>query len=271
MGKDMRYQGKHALITGGGQGLGSAIAMALAKEGANITIAGRDLAKLEIAAKQIGNALPLQCDVTDPKQIEELFSKAQKHFGDVDIMVANAGAAKSAPFLKTDFALWRNMLAVNLDGAFLSAKAALTQMTKKGTDNKGTGKKSTDKKSTGRVIFIASLAGLKGYAYVAPYSAAKHGVIGLTKSLALEFAKTNITINAICPGYSETPMLEASINNIMQKTGKSEKETRELLSKDNPQGRFIQPEEVAATIMWLCSDEAASINGQAISISGGEI
>ncbi|MAO92164.1 MAG: 3-hydroxyacyl-CoA dehydrogenase [Rhodospirillaceae bacterium] len=247
--------GQHALITGGGTGVGAAIARCLSEAGAAITIAGRRLAPLQDLAKQLPKAQAIQCDVTDEESVAALFAAAAETFGPVTIAVANAGAAKSAPIGKTDMALWESSLAVNLTGAFLTAREALASMRQS---------------KQGRIIFVASTAGLKGYAYVSPYCAAKHGVIGLTKALALEVAKEGITVNAICPGFTETPLLQDSITNIMEKTGRDEEAARASLLKTNPQGRFIQPEEIAETALWLCSSQASSITGQAISVSGGE-
>lgn len=247
--------GQHALITGGGTGVGAAIARCLSEAGASVTIAGRRLEPLQALADQYPRMQALTCDVTDEASVEALFASAPETFGPVTIAIANAGAAQSAPIGKTDLALWQSSLAVNLTGAFLTARTALPPMRKA---------------KEGRIIFIASTAGLKGYAYVAPYCAAKHGVIGLTKAMALEVARDGITVNAICPGFTETPLLRDSITNIMEKTGRDEASARASLVASNPQGRFIQPEEIAATTLWLCAKSSGSITGQAISVSGGE-
>ncbi len=247
---------KHALVTGGGTGVGAAIALALAGVGANVTIAGRRKGPLQEIAAQAKNISAVIADVTDEASVAAMFAGARKTHGPVNIVIANAGAAESAPFARVDLNHWQRMMDVNLTGVFLTCRAALEDM------------RST---SGGRIITMASTAGLKGYAYAAPYCAAKHGVIGLTRALATETATQNITVNAICPGFTETPLLADSIANIMEKTGRSEEETRAALAGANPQGRIIAPEEVAATVLWLCAAESKSITGQAISISGGEI
>ena len=195
-------------------------------------------------------------DVTDPAQVALAVQQAQDRFGPIHILVNNAGQAASAPFLKTDLALWQQMLSVNLTGTFVCTQAVLPQMLEAGW---------------GRVVNVASTAGLTGYAYVAAYSAAKHGVIGMTKSLALEVAKKGITVNAVCPGYTETDILRESIANVVAKTGRSEAEARAEFAKGNPQGRIVQPHEVADAVRWLCGDAASSITGQSIAVSGGEV
>ena len=248
--------GKHALVTGGGTGSGAQIALLMARNGAQVTIAGRRLEPLIKTAAGQERIYPEQCNVTDEKSVQELFQTSEKARGSFDIVIANAGMARSAPLHKTDFELWQSTLSVNLTGSFLVARAGLQAMLKIGW---------------GRIIFVASTAGLKGYPYVTAYCAAKHGIVGLTRSLALETAKKGITVNAICPGFMETPMLNESIKTITDKTGLSESEARASLVSGNPQGRFIQPDEVASMIMYLCSEHASSINGQALSLSGGEV
>ncbi len=245
------FVGKTVLITGGGGGVGASMARAFLVAGAKVWISGRSQERLNNITgvhKQISSVV---ADVTDEKSIETMFATA----GPCDFVIANAGASESAPFVKTDMQAWHRMIAVNLTGAFLTLREGLRQMPK----------------GDGRLIAIASIAGLKGYPYVAPYAAAKHGVVGLVKSLALETAKTNVTVNAICPGFLETEMTDRSVATIMEKTGKSEEDTRSALASNNPQGRLIQPDEVAETAMWLCGASARSVNGQAISISGGEV
>ena len=247
--------GKHALVTGGGTGIGAAIALALAQAGAMVTICGRRLAQLQASAAHHDNIHAQAADVTDADSLRQLYRDAQEVRGDFGIVVANAGAAESAPAEKVSRALWDKMIAVNLTGAFLSVQPALTAMRER---------------QWGRIVFIASTAGLKGYAYVAPYVAAKHGVIGLTRALAVETARSGITINAVCPGYAQTPMLEHAVERIVAATKRSEQETRSALAASNPQARFIKPEEVAAAVIWLCAGDSAAVTGQAISVSGGE-
>lgn len=251
-----RLSGKHALVTGGGTGVGAAIARGLAAEGARVTLAGRRREPLEETAAGIPDAAVVQADVTSEAAVVELFEAARAVYGPVEILVANAGAAESAPAKNTSLAQWDRMLSVNLTGAFLCARESLTDMLKA---------------DSGRIIFVSSTAGLKGYPYVAAYCAAKHGVIGLARAMASELAKTDITVNAVCPGFTETPLLADSIAKIVEKTGRDETAARESLVAVNPQGRFVQPEEVAETVLWLCGSGSSSVTGQAISISGGEV
>jgi NAD(P)-dependent dehydrogenase (short-subunit alcohol dehydrogenase family) len=246
---------RHALVTGGGSGVGRAVALALAREGIDVTICGRREAQLKAMASESSRVLPFVADVTDEASMAALYEKAEAAHGPFDIVVANAGMAGSAPAAKTTLADWQRTLDVNLTGAFLTVKPALAGMTQR---------------KRGRIVFIASTASLKGYAYVAPYVAAKHGVVGLMRALAVEMAKSGVTVNAICPGFVETDMLEEAVKRVVEKSGRSTEETRKLFMSDNPQGRFIQPEEVAATVLWLVSEAAQSITGQAISVSGGE-
>ncbi|SFN75686.1 NADP-dependent 3-hydroxy acid dehydrogenase YdfG [Mesorhizobium sp. NFR06] len=247
--------GTHALVTGGGSGVGKAVALALAAAGVAVTICGRREAALAELAKANDGIFGLAADVTNEADMASLYQKAEAARGAFDIVVANAGMAGSAPAHKTSLADWQRTLDVNLTGAFLTVRPALAGMLAR---------------KQGRIIFVASTAGVKGYAYVAPYVAAKHGVVGLMRGLAAETAKSGVTINAVCPGFVETEMLEESIQRIVEKTGRSADEARASLASTNPQGRFIQPEEVASAVLWLCSDAARSITGQAISVSGGE-
>jgi 3-hydroxybutyrate dehydrogenase len=251
--------GKHALVTGGATGIGLAITQALLAQGVKVTITGRTEANLHAAVLQLNEAGMIQAivmDVSDSASVMAGFAQAVQQFGTVDILINNAGQASSAPFLKTTEAQWQQMLAVNLTGTFLCTQQALPAMLAQ---------------SWGRIVNVASTAGLKGYPYVAAYAAAKHGVIGLTKSLALEVAQKGVTVNAVCPGYTETAIVRDAIANIMTKTGRSEDQTRAELAAGNPQQRLIQPEEVADTVIWLCSPASASQNGQSIAVAGGEV
>ena len=246
----MSVSGKHALVTGGGSGIGATIALALAGAGATVTICGRRKEPLEKTATANAKISAIVADVTDQESIAQLYDH-----GPFDIVVANAGGAQSAPAEKISAELWTNTLNVNLTGAFFSVQPALAGMRAK---------------KWGRIVFIASTAGIRAAPYIAPYVAAKHGVIGLMRTLALETAKDGITVNAVCPSYTETPMLEQAVARIVATTKRSEAEARAALAAKNPQGRFITPQEVAETVLWLCTEGAASITGQAISLSGGE-
>jgi NAD(P)-dependent dehydrogenase (short-subunit alcohol dehydrogenase family) len=247
--------GRHALVTGGGSGVGRAIALALAQAGVTVPICGRRKAALDAVAGENARIAAIAADVTDEAAMAALYREAETARGPIDIVIANAGMAGSAPASRITLTDWQRTLDVNLTGAFLTVKPALAGMAER---------------KAGRIVFVASVAGLKGYAYVAPYVAAKHGVIGLMRALAAENARTGVTVNAVCPGFVETDMLEESVSRIVEKTGRSVSETRAALVSTNPQGRFIQPDEVASAVLWLCSQSAASITGQAISVSGGE-
>lgn len=248
--------GAHALITGGGTGIGAAIAVRLGGAGARITVVGRRPEPLQKVADGLKTAQAVSFDVTDEAEVEEGLASATGRFGPVDILVNNAGAAESSPFDRTTLDTWRAMLEVNLTGAFLLSRAVLPAMVERGW---------------GRIVSIASTAGLKGYAYVAAYCAAKHGVVGMTRSLALEVARKGVTVNAVCPGYTETELLAKSLVGITAKTGASEDEARAQLRENNPQGRFVSPEEVAEAATWLVGPNTDAINGQAIAVAGGEV
>jgi 3-hydroxybutyrate dehydrogenase len=248
---------RHALITGGGTGIGAAIAVALSAAGAAVSLVGRRSAPLEDVAANLERACAIVADVTREADATAMVQAAREAHGPIDILVANAGAAESAPIGKLDLAHWQRMLDVNLTGAFLSAKSALTDLTRNGA-------------GSSRIVLVASTAGLKGYPYVAAYCAAKHGVVGLARALAAELATTQVTVNAVCPGFTETPMLEASLATIVAKTGRSRGEAQAELRRLNPQGRLVRAEEVASTVLWLCTPAAQAVTGQAISVSGGE-
>lgn len=249
--------GKHALVTGGGSGIGAAIARALAHEGATVSLIGRRLEPLQKLSLELGPQAGAiaSVDLTDELSINAGLV-AILAFANVDILVNNAGQAASAPFEKTSLKIWSDMLAVNLTGTFLVTQKLLPAMVSR---------------RSGRVINIASTAGLTGYAYVSAYVAAKHGVVGLTRALALEVAKKGVTVNAICPGFTDTPLIDGAVENISAKTGRSTDEARNELAKSNPQGRLVQPKDVAAMVVWLASPQAAAINGQSIAVDGGEV
>ena len=252
-------EGRHVFITGAAQGIGAAIAETLAHQGAVLTLAGRRQPVLETLAQRlqtITRCAVVTMDVSDADAVAHGFAQARAALGPVNMLVNNAGQAESAPFGKTSPELWQRMLDVNLTGTFLCTQAVLPDMLAA---------------RAGRIVNIASTAGQRGYAYVAAYVAAKHGVIGLTRALALELARKGITVNAVCPGYTETEILRQSINNVMAKTGRSEAEARAEFAQSNPQRRMVQPQEVADAVQWLCSDAAASVTGQSISVSGGEV
>jgi NAD(P)-dependent dehydrogenase (short-subunit alcohol dehydrogenase family) len=242
-------------VTGGGRGIGAAIARALAEHGATVTLMGRDRVRLESRARELA-AQAVTVDIAEADSVAAAFARATSAAGPVHILVNNAGAAASAPFVRTELALWRQMLEVNLTGTYLCCKQVLPGMLDFGF---------------GRVVNVASTAGLTGYPYVTAYCAAKHGVVGLTRALALETARRNVTVNAVCPGYTETDLLGDAIANIIRTTGKSEDEARAALLSRNPQRRLMQPEEVANAALWLCLPGAEAITGQAIAVAGGEL
>ena len=245
----------HALVTGGGRGIGRAIASALAQSGATVTVLGRDRATLEQAVAAGAAHFAAVADVADQAAVSAAIAQAAAR-QPIDILIANAGIAESAPFAKSDAALFHRMMDVNFMGVVHAVQAALPSM-------KG--------RPYGRIVAVASTAGLKGYAYVSAYSAAKHAVIGLVRSLALELASSNVTVNAVCPGFTETDLVAGSIDNIMSKTGRTKEQAIAELARHNPQKRLIQPSEVADTVLWLCGEGAGAITGQAIAVAGGEV
>ena len=243
--------GRRVLVTGGGSGAGADLALGFARAGAaEVVICGRRLSALEATAAQHPAIRALACDVTDEGSVQALFAQA----GRVDIVIANAGQADSAPMAKTTLEQWNRMLAVNLTGVFLTFREGLRQFD-----------------GWGRLVAVASTAGLKGYAKVAPYAAAKHGVMGMVRSLALEVARGPVTVNAICPGFLDTDMTADSIRVISEKTGRSAEQARAALESLSPQNRLYRPDEVTAAALYLCGPGSDGINGQAITIAGGEV
>ncbi len=245
----------HALVTGGSRGIGRAIAAALARTGVTVTVLGRRRAALDEAIAAGEAHFADVADVADQAAIAGAIARAADR-QPIDILIANAGAAESAPFAKSDAALFARMMDVNFMGVVHSVHAVLPSM---------------KTRPQGRIVAVASTAGLKGYAYVSAYSAAKHAVIGLVRSLALELASMPITINAVCPGFTDTELVAGSIDNIMKKTGRSREQAVAELARHNPQGRLVTPQEVADTVLWLCGEGAGAITGQAIPVAGGEI
>ena len=251
----MNVDVRHVVVSGGGSGLGAEIAKHFAAAGSKVTILGRREAPLNDVADTIG-ALAITCDVTDRKSLDAVLDQARDVHGPITIAVANAGAAVSKPFATMNASDVASMMDVNVLGVFNLWQACLPDM---------------KSEVWGRMIAIASSAGVKGYPYVSTYCAAKHAVIGLTRSLAIELARTGITVNSICPSFIESPMLNAAIANIVEKTGMSSQDAAKSLRSGNPMKRFIQVGEVASTALWLASDNTSSVNGQAISINGGEV
>jgi len=251
--------GKHALVTGGAHGIGAAVTQILLAHGARVTMLGRNEDLLEEAVRKfspLGEIGTAAADITEPKAIAQAFATARQCFGGIEILVNNAGEASSAPFLKTDLELWRRMMAVNLDGTFHCIQASLPGMLSAGW---------------GRIINMASIAGLVGGSYISAYCAAKHGVIGLTRALAVEVAAKGITVNAVCPGYTEGDMFEKAVTNIVAKTGRTPEAARAELLARNPQKRLVQPMEAANAVAWLCLPGSDAVTGQAITVAGGEV
>ncbi|HEY0150810.1 MAG TPA: SDR family NAD(P)-dependent oxidoreductase [Longimicrobium sp.] len=253
--------GKHAVVTGGGRGIGAAIAEELARLGADLTLMGRDLARLEAHAATLRDrhgvrVQPLACDVAEEDSVREAFTRARVELGDAAILVNNAGQSAATPFADTPREVWDRMLAVNLTGTFLCTREVIPAMTTA---------------RWGRVVNVASTAGLRGYPKTAAYTAAKHGVVGLTRALALETAKLKITVNAVCPGYTDTDMAAAAVGNLVRELGKTEEEARKMITRVNPMGRLVDPAEVAVAVGWLCSPAASGVTGQALAVAGGEV
>ena len=254
-------KGQHALVTGGGRGIGAAIADALAAHGASLTVLGRTAATLEAKQADLAGRFGVAAgivaaDATDEAAVEMAFAQAAAERGPISILVNNAGRGDSAPFKRTTTDFFMRMVEINLLSTFLCIRQVLPAMTAAGY---------------GRIINIASTAGLVGYRYVSAYVASKHGVVGLTRSLALETARTGVTVNAVCPGYVETDMTADTIANIVEKTGMNAEAARAQLAQSNPQGRLIDPAEVASAVVWLARPGSGSITGQSIPVSGGEV
>jgi NAD(P)-dependent dehydrogenase (short-subunit alcohol dehydrogenase family) len=245
----------HAVVTGAGRGIGREIAATLTTAGAVVTALGRQSAAVDELVAQGVARFSVIADVTDQSTVDAAMREAAVR-QPIDILIANAGAAESAAFAKSDAALFKRMMDVNFLGVVHSIQAALPSMRQR---------------PFGRIVVIASTAGLKGYAYVSAYAAAKHAVIGLVRSLALELAPTRITVNAVCPGFTDTDLMAGAIDTIMKKTGRNRSDAISELTRHNPQGRLITPAEVADTVLWLCGENAAAITGQAIAVAGGEI
>jgi NAD(P)-dependent dehydrogenase (short-subunit alcohol dehydrogenase family) len=256
----MSLTGQVAVVTGGGRGIGLAVARALAAAGADVALLGRDRQELGHAAGTIHaahsvRAFATPCDVTDADGVEAAFGAVSAELGAPSILVNNAGQSAGVPFAETTRELWDRMLAVNLTGSFLCTRAALPAMLAA---------------RRGRVVNIASTAGLKGYSHTAAYCAAKHGVVGLTRALATEVGRSGVTVNAVCPGYTDTDMARAAVGNLVR-AGKTADEALRALTRGMPIGRLIRPEEVAGAVAWLCSAEAGAVTGEAIVVAGGEV
>ncbi|HEY0544818.1 MAG TPA: 3-hydroxybutyrate dehydrogenase [Pyrinomonadaceae bacterium] len=257
----MKLENKVAVITGGGRGIGRAIALAFAREGARVGVLARTAEQVSRVAAEIQSecgveAMPAECDVSVKESAEHALMNVRERFGGIDILVNNAGIAESAPVVKTSDELWERHIAINLNGTFYCTRAVLPQMFERGW---------------GRIINIASIAGKTGAPYIAAYTASKHAVVGLTRSVALEVATRGVTVNAICPGYVETEMAAHAMENITAKTGKTPDEARDILNHMSPQNRLVTPEEVAALALLLASEDGRGINGQAINIDGGSV
>jgi len=243
----------HALITGGGTGIGAATARHLSAAGAKITVTGRRREPLEAIAGEVGGAIA-QCDVTDRAAIERAFDEARAANGPINILVVNAGTAESAPFHKMTRDSWNRIIATNLTGAFDCAQAALPDLLAS---------------NNGRLVFIASVASLRGIPYAAHYGASKHGLLGLSRSLAAEYARSTMTVNAVCPGYVDTPMTDQSVARVVEKTGRSDDDARAAITQMNASGRLVDPDGVATLVLTLCLPQSRDINGAALTIDGG--
>ncbi len=250
---DISLQGKHALITGGGRGIGLATAQALSRRGVRLTLLSRHISDDAVRALGLHDFIALKCDVADGAAVSRAFASARDRNGAIEILINNAGIAQSAPFARTEPTMWDRMLAVNLTGTYLCTKAAVNDMLAAGF---------------GRIVNIASTAGISGAPYLSAYSASKHAVVGFTRSLAEEYRHHNVTVNAVCPGYTDTEMMAQAVNNIVEKTGMSAEQARRHLAGTNAQGRIVEPQEVAQTVVALCED---TTSGGCVVLPGGEI
>jgi 3-hydroxybutyrate dehydrogenase len=246
-------EGRHALITGGGTGIGAAAAAYLHAAGAKVSLLGRRMEPLQQTAERLGG-YAISCDVTQPDQIEKAFDEARAINGPIEMLIVNAGIAESAPFHKMTRESWDRIIAVNLTAAFACTRAAIGDLL--ASEN-------------GRLVFVASVASLRGVPYAAHYAASKHGLLGLMRSLAAEYAKTNLTVNAVCPGYVDTPMTDQSVARVSQITGRDEKESRSVITNMNASGRLVQPDAIATMILTLCLPQSQDVNGAAVTIDGG--
>jgi NAD(P)-dependent dehydrogenase (short-subunit alcohol dehydrogenase family) len=251
-----RLEGRHALVTGGGRGIGRAIVEAFAGRGLKVSALGRNERVLKAMLRDGTIVTYAPVDVTNERDMAEEFARVAEYAGPIDILVANAGGAESAPFAKTGPDQFRRMFELNVMGVVHSIRGVLDSMVRRGA---------------GRIVVVASTAGLKGYGYVSAYCAAKHAVVGLVRSLAIETAKTGVTINAVCPGYTDTELVRESLDRISQKTGRSRESALATMLRDNPQGRLVRPQEVAAAVLYLCSPEAAAVTGTTLVVAGGEV
>ena len=261
MTQDRQLGGRHAVVTGGGRGIGKAIAIGLARHGADLTLMGRDLPSLEAHATRIRSECQVKveavsADMSRPDSIRVAFEAAAERLGVVSVLVNNAGIAHAAPILRTDLDKWNELIAVDLTAPFLCIQQVLKPMTAA---------------KFGRIVNVRSTAGLTGYAYVTAYCAAKHGLIGLTRALAMEVAKSGVTVNAVCPGYTDTDIVANTVSNIVSKTGRTPEQALSELLVHNPQGRIVTPEEVAEAVAWLCLPGSQSVTGQSIVVAGGEL
>jgi NAD(P)-dependent dehydrogenase (short-subunit alcohol dehydrogenase family) len=253
MAAESPLSGRHALITGGGTGIGAAAAEHLSGLGAKLSLLGRRLEPLQTVAESYGGTA-IQCDVTDPQRIGAAFEEARAANGPIDLLIVNAGIAESAPFHKMARESWDKIVGTNLTAAFDCSRAAIGDLLKS---------------SNGRLVFVASVASLRGVPYAAHYAASKHGLLGLMRSLAAEYAKSNLTVNAVCPGYVDTPMTDQSVARVSEITGRSEGDARAAITNMNASGRLVDPGAIGNVIAMLCLPLSRDINGAAVTIDGG--